>query len=726
MQPSIYRFLVNSVEVFPHYTSLQKKHNLESGQKFFRTTLEGELKFYGADYTLIKNSPLFTEFIFTVEKKKEDSWELYYEGSFSKTDCQFNADKKEVKIKLSAKDAYSKAIDNYSSEYNLSDLAPALTPVTISKRPILQVYTYEDNVINNFLPSGETWEQEVSLGDMSITDLYKQYFSPLIGGNILTEIRIANGSAYDGIYVQSGFVLSSFTNLNYVITGTVTPGNEEITYGFIIYSASDTALSSPLYQTGIVVADSKYTSLKFVNPNNPSDYFMADVTTHFIFTRLLTGGSIMHSGEVALGKLEEGAFGYIDGYSYAYGALGLANLYLRAASSVEPTIYGKAENSLYYTPPLPNTAHFYPFSKSTWDYTAKWLIFTDKFTSDYDNNASIYTNIKDCIYIADAIACLLKKVDPSLSHKATEEYSSFLYAPSNPVYGEKLELFIAQKSNVLKFIYDEPAKKVPITFEHLMNMLKKCFNCYWFIEDGKLKIEHASFFKNGRSYNKGTQKIGIDLTKTYDNRNGRPLGFGQNTISFDKDKLPSRYEFSYMDDVSLEFEGPAIKLSAPYLESGKIENISVEAFNADIDMMLSNPGSSSKDGFALIAAKRIYLEEDNYEFYSTYLHTLNLIDERGAAYTVKLQNGVLSWLYLANFYFTEMPTAVAEYDGYPKVPIRITGITPCMTQEVSVPIEDEPDLYSLITTDIGNGQINSFSIDITTKQAKIDLVYEPE
>ena len=725
MQPSIYRFLVNSVEVFPHYTSLQKKHSLESGQKFFRTTLEGELKFYGADYALIKNSPLFTEFIFTVEKKKEDSWELYYEGSFSKTDCQFNADKREVKIKLSAKDVYSKAIDNYSNEYNLSELAPALTPVTISKRPILQVYTYEDNVINNFLPSGETWEQEVSLGDMSITDLYNQHFSSLIG-NILTEIRITNGSVYDGIYVQNGFVLSSFTNLNYIIVGAITPGNKEVTYGFTIYSASDTALSNPLYQTGIVVADSKYASLKFVNPNNASDYFMADVTTNFIFMRLLTGSSIMHSGEVTLGKLEEGAFGYIDGYTYAYSALGLANIYLRAASSIEPTIYGKAENSLYYTPPSPNTVHFYPFSKSTWGYTAKWIIFTDKFTSDYDNNASTYTDIKDCIYIADAIACLLKKVDPSLSHKATEEYSSFLYAPSNPVYGEKLELFITQKSNILKFIYDEPAKKVPITFEHLMSMLKKCFNCYWFIEDGKFKIEHASFFKNGRSYNKGTQKIGMDLTKTYDNRNGRPLGFGQNTISFDKDKLPSRYEFSYMDDVSLEFEGPAIKLSAPYLESGKVENISVEAFNADIDMMLSNPGSSSKDGFALIAAKRIYLEEDNYEFYSTYLHTLNLIDERGAAYTVKLQNGVLSWLYLANFYFTEMPTAVAEYDGYPKVPIRITGITPCMTQEVSVPIEDEPDLYSLITTDIGNGQINSFSIDITTKQAKIDLVYEPE
>lgn len=723
MQPNIYRFLINNVEVFPHYKTLQKKYALENGQKFFRVALEGEIKLHGADYFLIKDSSIFAEFTFIIQQKVENNWKDYYQGTFSKADCEINIDKREVKIKLSAKDQYSAVMDNYANEYNLVDLAPALTPVTIAKRPILQVYTYEDNVINNFLASGETWEQDANLGDMSIIDLYNQHFSSLLGGNILTEVRISVGSKYDGIYTGNSLFLTASDNPEYGILRNVTPGSDSVTYGLTIYAISDTSLTNPLYQTGIVESNSKYTSIDFVNPNNSADYFTAEVVTHFIFARLLSGFSIMHSGEVASGKLEPGDFGYIEGYSYAYNILLPATFYLKAATSVEPTQYGKAGNGLYYTPPSRSDAHFYPFSRSTWDYTSKWLVFTYKFM-EYDTYASAYATIKDCVHVADAIACVLKKVDPSLTHEATEEYSTFLYGPSNPVYGEKLNLFITQKSNVLAFIYDEPAKKVPITFEGLMNMLKKCFNCYWFIEDGKFKIEHASYFKNGRSYTEEAPEISLDITKVYNSKNGRPLGYGQSVISFDKDKLPSRYEFSYMDDVSIEFEGPAIKLSAPYLQRDKIESISVESFTADIDMMLSNPDSISRDGFALLAAKYQGDTEDG--TYSTFRHPLKLSDEQGVEYTVELQNGILSWFYLANFYFTEMPTVVAEYDGYPKMPIRITGITSCMTQEVVIPIEAEPDLYKSITTDIGNGQISSMSIDITTKQAKISLIYPPE
>lgn len=729
MQPNVYRFLINSVEVFPHYKTLQKKYSLENSQKFFRVDLEGELKLYGADYFLIKDSSIFAEFTLIIQQKVNGAWRDYYEGSFSKTDCEINIDKREVKIKLSPKDQYSAIMDNYSNEYNLTDLAPALTPVLISKRPILQVYTYEDNIINNFLASGATWEQEVSLGDMTITDLYKQHFAPLIGGNILTEVQIATGGPYDGTYTGNSITLISPTNLGYTIVGGVTPSTEEVTYNFTVYSSSDTQLALPLYRTGVVTANSKYTSLKFINPNNANDYFMAEVITHFIFTRILSGFSVTHNGEVAAGELASGDFGYIDGYSYAYPALGCASLYLTVANSSEPTSYGKADNDLYYTPPtIPLNTHFYPFSKSTWDATSKWLTFTDKFVNQYDTYATTYAEIKDCISIASVISALLKKVSPNLKHEATPEYSSFLYSDTNPVYGDKLNLFITQKTNVLSFIYDEPAKKVPITFESLMNMLKKCFNCYWFIEDDKFKIEHASYFKNGRSYNASIDesKIGLDITKLYDNRNGKPLGLGQSIIGFDKEKLPARYEFSYMDDTSIEFEGPAIKLTAPYLQQNKVESIAVESFNADIDTMLSNPGGVSKEGFALIAATYIKNEEDSYDFYSTFLWPLKLYDDRGVEYEVKLQNGVLSWLYLANFYFTDMPAAVAEYEGFPKVPIRITGIKACMTQDISIPVEEDPDLYKLITTGIGNGQISSMSIDITTKQAKITLVYEPE
>lgn len=723
MQPNIYKFMINGVEVFPHYKTLQKKYSLESNQMFFRSTLEGDIKLYGNDYFLIKDSSLSAEFTLIVQKKVGSEWVNYYEGTFSKTDCTINIDKREVKIKLSAKDEYTTILNNYSNEYNLADLAPKLTSVKISKRPVLQIYTYEDNIINNFLPSGETWEQEVSLGDLSIIDLYDRHFSPLIGGNILTEVQIKTGLPYDGVYTGNTRILTSATNTSYVIVGSVTPGYDNVTYSFNIYNSEDTALSSPIYTTGSITVDSKYTVLKFVNPNNTNDYFTATTTTHFIFMRILSGASALFTGEVTNGKLEEGDFGYIEGLPYTYTALSCASLRLTTADSDEPTIYGKSDEGKYYVSPSTPDAHFYPFSKSTWDSTAKWVSLAERFTSYYDLNGQVFADIKDCIHIADAISALLKKIDPSLTHEATEEYSSFLYDPTNPIYGKKLNIFITQKSNVLKFIYDEPAKKVPITFENLMNMIKKCFNCYWYIEDGKFKIEHKSYFLNGKTYS-DEYNVGLDLTSMYDNRNGKLLTHGQNTISYDKGKLSSRYEFSYMDDVSIEFEGAAIKLTAAYLQQDKTESITVDSFNADIDMMLSNPEGTSKDGFALLAAEHVVGQD--YEYYSTFLHTLTLYDERGVSYDVKLQNGVLSWLNLVNFYLTDMPTTVAEYDGYPKLPLRITGISRFMKQSIDIPTDEDPDLYNVVKTDIGYGYIESVSIDITTKKTSIELSYEPQ
>ena len=33
-----------------------------------------------------------------------------------------------------------------------------------------------------------------------------------------------------------------------------------------------------------------------------------------------------------------------------------------------------------------------------------------------------------------------------------------------------------------------------------MTMLRDIYKCYWYIEDGKFKIEQVSWFRNGGSY----------------------------------------------------------------------------------------------------------------------------------------------------------------------------------------------------------------------------------
>lgn len=723
MQPSKYKFYINGTEVYPHYKSLTKKYEKENNQMFFREKLEGDIKLYGADYFLIKNSSLYTEHTLLIQKESAGQYKDYFTGTFGKTDCEFDIDKRACKLNVSPKDLYSNIVDNYDNEYNLVDLAPALTSVTVSKRPILQVYVLEDNIINNFLPNGVTWETQVE-ADMSLNDLYEKGHFSLDSRHI--EISIESDSVYNGVYTGAGWVgatLVSPTNSDYMISGYITLAGNSYECSFNLYKASDTMLSNPLYITGTVSSPSRFATLTFYNPSNKADSFIASASMETVLMRALSGFSVTRDGNTAIGELAEGDFGYIDNYSYVYGTLQMAYTVVAPANSSAPTPYGKAKNGYYYSMPFADSGRFYPFAKSTWNYSSRWIYLTIGL-NNFDKYGSVYNDIKDCIHIADAIKALLKKVAPDIMHEATPEYSQFLYGPANPIYGDKFELFITQKTHIKKFFYDTPATKVPITLEKVMNMLAKCFRCYCYIEDNKFKIEHLSFFENGKNYDSANQIVGLDITALYDNKNGRPLGYGQNAIKYNKNSLPSRYEFSYMDKSSIEFEGSAIKLTAPYLQQDKTESINVEDFSADLDMLISNTVAMSDDGFALIAAKAY--TSDGVTYYSTFKYDLELISIEGYTYKVSLQNGVLSWFYLFNFYRTSLPTSVVEYDEGPKQIIRVTGITKCMIQEVKVPVEEDPALYELVTTDIGNGQINSLSIDLTSKQATIELLYEPE
>ena len=726
MQPNIYKFYLNGVEITPHYNTLSKKYNKENNQVFFRETIEGELKLYGADYFMVQNSSIYTEHTIVIKKNNGEGYEDYFTGTFNKTDCEIDTDKRVCKLKINPNDMYSDVMNNYDNEYNLNDLAPALTEVIVSKKPVLQVYVVEDNIISNFLPNGATWEMEVDNG-MNLTELYENHFG-LESRHI--EVRIENKTRFNGIYAGTGWtasVLTSPTNDKYKIVGSVEVSGNTYSYYLHIYDINDISLSNMLYTTGVQKSNSRYDTLEFKNPSNENDTFIANASMETVLGRILAGTSVTHDGQTTIGKINEGDFGYLEGYGYAYPIITNTGLVFSSkiipAFSETPTPYGKADNGMYFVAPYNETGRSYEIGKSTWIYSSRWINIYENFSKTFNDYGSVYRGIKDCIHISDVIKVLLNKIAPGISHEPTAEYSQFLYGESNPIYGEHYELFITQKTHIKKFIYDSPATKVPITFEKVMNMLAKCFHCYWYIEDGKLKIEHSYYFEHGKSYEPSSQSIGIDTTTTYDNRNGKPISLGQNSIKYDKNLLPSRYEFRYMDESSIEFEGAAVKLTGSYLQKDKTESVTPEDFSADLDMIISNTISISDDGFALIAAK-LYEDSDGYKFYSTFDYDMELISESGNTYIVTMQNGVLSWLYLFNYYCTNLSSTIAEYDGYPKKTINVRGIAKCKTQTIKIPLESNPDLYKLVKTDIGEGMIKSVSIDMNTNQATIELLHE--
>ena len=272
--------------------------------------------------------------------------------------------------------------------------------------------------------------------------------------------------------------------------------------------------------------------------------------------------------------------------------------------STTPTQWGIYQPGRYFQIPYSIYAkEFFPVARNAWGRVSIWFSFDDMDLTVEQSGRHKFT-IKDAFPLSSVISVLLSKIAPGITHAATTTYSQFLYGTN--LAGVAQTLLIAPKSNIISAGYDQPAQKAPITLNDVLNMLRDCFRCYWYIDSqNRLRIEHISYFMNGGAY-PGTPdfpKIGIKLTEQTVSRNGKPWAFARNQYKFDKPAMASRYQFGWMDDVTQLFEGFPIDIVSKYVNPENTEQIKVNRFTSDIDYLLLNPSAVSKDGFALISAK---------------------------------------------------------------------------------------------------------------------------
>ena len=259
-----------------------------------------------------------------------------------------------------------------------------------------------------------------------------------------------------------------------------------------------------------------------------------------------------------------------------------------------------------------------------------------------------------------------------------------------------------------------PTRKAMITLKDIFDMLAS-LKLFWYIEDNKLKIEHVYWFNNGRSYSSNPNDE-VDLLNIYDVKNNNDIIYGQNVVTYNNDKLSSRYEFGWYENVTNSFNGSPINMLASYTKTSKVEKIDIKNFVSDIDYMLYAPNEFSKDGFALLCTRFIA------NAYEVPFVSIDLEDEN-FEYSITLQNGYMSWFYLEKLYMYDLPCITINTDQK-----YISGLTPVSTvkfmeHSVKIPNIDEIDLYSIIKTKIGNGTIDKISTDLSTKQTDLTLIY---
>ena len=603
--------------VYPLYKDdLAKDFELQSNQQFFRAKLSGKLTFVGPDYDFIVSCPFDFQFLVTlfISYDAGNNWTKYWAGMFWKTDCDFDGDARTVQVTPTVNDQYNDVLAGMEKEYNLIDLLPEIVPVKMDKRPMIQVYVPGQSVIGCFL-SNMWWEQECE--PVEETDLvtidgndypaleYKYHFAKNATGRIV-DVSGATSPELPGAFVLRNPPESVYFSI------------DNGTYTFWAYRNEDDPNNT--FDEWYITRNSDNVDLWYGRKatSDPS-VIPYDVILHPVDGTGATGDVAIYVHDLniyARYVLDVMAFrgqntyplptdDLVENNRNYHRAIGYAVsdvIYFSARLTSTPTQWGIYQPGQYYQQPyLYGMPELFPVSRNAWGAVSIW--FTSSATDRlFEESGRAPYTLKDAFPLWSVISVLLGKIAPGLTHANTTDYSQFLYGP-NPITGIKQALIISPKSNVISAGYDQPAQKAPITLKSVMDMLRDCFRCYWFIdEQGRFRIEHIRYFMLGGAYS-GTPVVGTDLTAEKVTRNGKEWAFARNQFKFEKPEMAARYQFGWMDDVTQLFEGFPIDIISKYVNPDNIEQIDVSKFTSDVDYILLNPGNISKDGFVLFAAK---------------------------------------------------------------------------------------------------------------------------
>lgn len=607
-----------SRNVTPTYkTDLAKEYELESNQRFYRAKISGKFTFLRDDFDYLNAKPFDTVFEMYIFKSNDLglTWSKYFGGKFMKIDCKWDEDDKTCEVQPDPLDEYTDVIAGLEKEYDLIKLAPKIERLVLHRRPVIQIYIPGDSVVSCFL-GGTYWEQDAN--EVSDEDaLVNTHYFALC--NLLKEINLTvtgTHEAASGLYTgrmsiatdgSGKFMQGTLTNIEnnayrLDVTQQIFASGWSTFYALScsLVRVSDGAVLFKFDQSSFT---EKYDNLDF---NMPAQIGVtgtcdAEMATYRIYARYLLDVDTIQgltTYDIPEDDVVENNRNYRKVIGYAIDVA-----FISANFSDNPTEWGLADNNKYFLPPYSAFGQkFYPIARSTWRYASIWFGFAD-FDWILEEEGRKRYLLRDTFPVSACINVLLQQFAPGITHEATPEYSEFLYGAGyyNQIYAQRLKLMITQKTNLLVGNYDQPARKAPATLQAFTSMLRDCFRCFWFIENGKFRIEHITWFKNGGTYT-GLPQIEYDLTQLTNPRNNKKWGFHSSAWEFDKADLPERYQFAWMDDVTPSFEGVPIQVLSKYVQPGRIEDVSVSQFTTDIDYLLLNPSDVSKDGFALFGA----------------------------------------------------------------------------------------------------------------------------
>lgn len=703
----------------------------ETGKKFFRRKLSSKITFIAADADRIISAPFYTEFIVVLKKSTtlNGTYSEYWRGHFYKTDCTISEDDMNVQVQPQVVDQYNDVLNGMDKEFNLIELSPVIQPIEAVKRPMFQIYTAGEDIVT-CLCGGNSFEQDVVDGSAEKAhDCRFAGFDQAWEFNFYDTPPAGLVLPFTGTFAGYGEgVASVFTNVTgvyklvYFETESVI-GHDSFgdrlgrSNGIQIIRIADSVVVWEFKQQWITselldVWKDLPVDITFEPKLEDGDPVSALRSGIGVFGRLVLDKYSLTVGATDYNVYEiQGDDMVVNNRNYHY-CVPFKDFVIQQSSrtSVTPTEWGRNDNGQYFLPPN-DTEPWHPVGRSQWVNTSVWVKYTTTMDT-FENAGRKEFTIKDTFPLWSVISVLLAKIAPSITHQNTPAYSKFMYDNYWPSQYFASLICIAPKSNIIVGEYQEPAMKAPVTLGTVLDMLRDVYGCYWYIdESNRFVIEHIRFFKNGGSYAAGSQTIGYDLT-TLKNRNGKKWDFGLAKYNFEKQDMPVRYEYSWMDEVTKLFKGNPINILSTFVQEDKVEEVTVANFTSDVDYMLMAPEMCSKDGFALLHPTLV-----------SGVYKLPITGTTIGVYTYYLQNDLVSMYRLQEVLLTyDMPSKNIEVNG---IAVTADGIQRNKKQEVSFPSGDnDPNVMQLVKTVMGNGEYDKLSVNLSSRMIKATLKYD--
>lgn len=266
-------------------------------------------------------------------------------------------------------------------------------------------------------------------------------------------------------------------------------------------------------------------------------------------------------------------------------------------------------------------------------------------------------------------------------------------------------LMLAQKSDIIDPGASQPATRGMLSFNDLMVMLKEIFQVYWVIESGNLRLEHINWFSR-------TANPNYDLTTP----DRMKYISGKGIYFYEKAKMPKYERYKWSEAQTTDFIGAEISYDSACVNQDPKNNILNHApgnVTTDLAYIFNEPNAIEKTGFVLIANDLI-----------------------GSAYTVSSDIGLLSGLSKPNMHLS-WANLHYNYHRYERVLLEgmmnnevtafITAKRTKKQEKIPFPYccdEDLNPVTDLITTQVGEGEIDSMSYSLKSNIMTLDLLHD--